>query len=93
MLLYCGAQNGQAPLSDLQCTTSSEALLAGKAPTFRLLVWAIDRHTGEQLYPSQATCLCMACAPPPYSRWLVWGAARAVRMALLQGRADAGVGL
>lgn len=39
-------QNGQAPLSDLQCTTSSEALLAGKAPTFRLLVWAIDRHSG-----------------------------------------------
>jgi hypothetical protein len=37
-------QNGQAPLSDLQCTTSSEALLLGKAPTFRLLVWAIDRH-------------------------------------------------
>jgi hypothetical protein len=47
MLLCCYAQNGQAPLSDLQCTTSSEALLAGKAPTFRLLVWAIDRHTGE----------------------------------------------
>lgn len=23
-------------------TTSSEALLAGKAPTFRLLVWAVD---------------------------------------------------
>lgn len=36
-------QAGQAPLSDLQCTTSSEALLCGKAPTFRLLVWAIDR--------------------------------------------------
>jgi hypothetical protein len=36
-------QRGHAPLSDLQCTTSSEALLAGKAPTFRLLVWAIDR--------------------------------------------------
>lgn len=36
-------QHGQAPLSDLQCTTSSEALLCGKAPTFRLLVWAIDR--------------------------------------------------
>jgi hypothetical protein len=37
-------QAGQAPLSDLQCTTSSEALLAGKAPTFRLLVWAIDAN-------------------------------------------------
>ncbi|KIY96512.1 hypothetical protein MNEG_11449 [Monoraphidium neglectum] len=36
-------ERGHAPLSDLQCTTSSEALLAGKAPTFRLLVWAIDR--------------------------------------------------
>ncbi|GBF93537.1 hypothetical protein Rsub_06257 [Raphidocelis subcapitata] len=35
-------EHGHAPLSDLQCTTSSEALLAGKAPTFRLLVWAID---------------------------------------------------
>lgn len=35
---------GQAPLSELVCTTSSEALLAGKAPTFRLLVWAVDRH-------------------------------------------------
>ena len=23
-------------------TTSSEALLGGKAPTFRLLVWAVD---------------------------------------------------
>ncbi len=36
-------QHGNAPLSDLVCTTSSEALLAGKAPTFRLLVWAVDR--------------------------------------------------
>ena len=26
----------------IQVTTSSEALLAGKAPTFRLLVWAVD---------------------------------------------------
>lgn len=41
--LCVSLQNGQAPLSDLQCTTSSEALLCGKAPTFRLLVWAIDR--------------------------------------------------
>ena len=37
-------QRGQAPLSDLQCTTSSEALLCGKAPTFRLLVWALDNQ-------------------------------------------------
>jgi hypothetical protein len=29
-------------LSDLHVTTSSEALLAGKAPTFRLLLWAVD---------------------------------------------------
>eukprot|EP00798_Chlamydomonas_sp_ICE-L_P015740 gene15740-21861_t len=35
-------ERGQAPLSDLAVTTSSEALLAGKAPTFRLLVWAKD---------------------------------------------------
>jgi hypothetical protein len=47
-VLWCAVlQGGQAPLSDLQCTTSSEALLAGKAPTFRLLVWAIDRNSGE----------------------------------------------
>jgi hypothetical protein len=45
----CRPQAGQAPLSDLQCTTSSEALLAGKAPTFRLLVWAIDKQTGAPL--------------------------------------------
>lgn len=50
----CVLQQGQAPLSDLQCTTSSEALLAGKAPTFRLLVWAIDRQTGGRL------CVCLA---------------------------------
>jgi hypothetical protein len=37
-------QRGQSALSDLQVTTSSEALLAGKAPTFRLLVWAVDMH-------------------------------------------------
>lgn len=43
-VVCCCLQRGQAPLSDLQCTTSSEALLCGKAPTFRLLVWAIDRH-------------------------------------------------
>ena len=49
-------QDGQAPLSDLQCTTSSEALLAGKAPTFRLLVWAIDRHTGEQALWGRRSC-------------------------------------
>lgn len=35
-------ERGQAVLSDLQVTTSSEALLAGKAPTFRLLIWAVD---------------------------------------------------
>jgi hypothetical protein len=45
-VLLCCLQHGQAPLSDLQCTTSSEALLCGKAPTFRLLVWAIDRGSG-----------------------------------------------
>jgi hypothetical protein len=38
----------QGPISDLQVTTSSEALLAGKAPTFRLLVWAVDA-AGEPL--------------------------------------------
>mmetsp|Transcript_29342 Transcript_29342/g.64952 ORF Transcript_29342/g.64952 Transcript_29342/m.64952 type:complete len:729 (+) Transcript_29342:226-2412(+) len=37
-------ERGQAPLSDLQVTTSSEALLAGKAPTFRLLVWAVEAN-------------------------------------------------
>ena len=41
-LSYLLFQRGQAPLSDLTVTTSSEALLAGKAPTFRLLVWAVD---------------------------------------------------
>lgn len=41
-VLFPRLQRGQAPLSDLQCTTSSEALLCGKAPTFRLLVWALD---------------------------------------------------
>jgi hypothetical protein len=42
--IILGLDAGQAPLSDLACTTSSEALLAGKAPTFRLLVWAVDRQ-------------------------------------------------
>ncbi|WIA18162.1 hypothetical protein OEZ85_009637 [Tetradesmus obliquus] len=44
--IFLTVEHGQAPLSDLQCTTSSEALLCGKAPTFRLLVWAIDRASG-----------------------------------------------
>eukprot|EP00197_Chlamydomonas_leiostraca_P008112 CAMPEP_0202870554 /NCGR_PEP_ID=MMETSP1391-20130828/16057_1 /ASSEMBLY_ACC=CAM_ASM_000867 /TAXON_ID=1034604 /ORGANISM="Chlamydomonas leiostraca, Strain SAG 11-49" /LENGTH=611 /DNA_ID=CAMNT_0049551153 /DNA_START=278 /DNA_END=2109 /DNA_ORIENTATION=+ len=39
---FLGLERGQASLSELQVTTSSEALLAGKAPTFRLLVWAVD---------------------------------------------------
>lgn len=43
LLRFLPTQSGQAPLSDLQCTTSSEALLSGKAPTFRMLVWAVDR--------------------------------------------------
>ncbi len=42
--IFLMPENGQAPLSELQCTTSSEALLCGKAPTFRLLVWATDMH-------------------------------------------------
>ena len=38
--------DGAAPLSDLAVAASSEALLAGKAPTFRLLVWAVvDAHS------------------------------------------------
>eukprot|EP00775_Hariotina_reticulata_P013584 gene13584-13709_t len=36
-------------LLPLECTTSSEALLQGKAPTFRLLVWAVDRISGMPL--------------------------------------------
>jgi len=36
-------------LSELQVTTSSEALLSGKAPTFRLLIWAVDKH-GEPVH-------------------------------------------
>eukprot|EP00798_Chlamydomonas_sp_ICE-L_P031947 gene31947-17902_t len=39
---FLALERGQGPLSDLSVTTSSEALLAGKAPTFRLLVWAVD---------------------------------------------------
>ncbi|GLI70279.1 hypothetical protein VaNZ11_015212 [Volvox africanus] len=35
-------ERGVANLSELTLTTSSEALLNGKAPTFRLLVWAIQ---------------------------------------------------
>ncbi len=31
-------------MSDLSLTTSSEALLSGKAPTFRLLVWAVEAN-------------------------------------------------
>jgi hypothetical protein len=47
----CGAmaaaQGGCASLSELSPTTSSEALLSGKAPTFRLLVWAVDAAGGS----------------------------------------------
>ena len=39
---------GQVSLSDLALTTSSEALLSGKAPTFRLLVSAVGA-SGEHL--------------------------------------------
>lgn len=35
-------QKGTAALADLAVTTSSEALLSGKAPTFRLLIWAVN---------------------------------------------------
>ncbi len=38
-------QRGAAALSDLTLTTSSEALLSGKAPTFRLLVWAVESNS------------------------------------------------
>ena len=40
--LCTAQQTGTTALSDLQVTTSSEALLSGKAPTFRLLVSAVD---------------------------------------------------
>ncbi|KAG2438687.1 hypothetical protein HXX76_005233 [Chlamydomonas incerta] len=40
--VYLPLERGAATLSDLSLTTSSEALLSGKAPTFRLLVWAVE---------------------------------------------------
>ncbi|KAG2445358.1 hypothetical protein HYH02_008823 [Chlamydomonas schloesseri] len=40
--VYLPLERGAATLSDLALTTSSEALLSGKAPTFRLLVWAVE---------------------------------------------------
>lgn len=72
--LCCVLQNGQGPLSDLQCTTSSEALLAGKAPTFRLLVWAIDRQTGGDVGSKQSSstsCSSTCCSCAVYSRLVV----------------------
>ncbi|KAG1654764.1 hypothetical protein FOA52_015324 [Chlamydomonas sp. UWO 241] len=39
---FLHAEGGRENLSELLLTTSSEALLAGKAPTFRLLLWAVD---------------------------------------------------
>lgn len=49
-LLRCflNPDRGQVSLSDLALTTSSEALLSGKAPTFRLLISAVG-PTGEHL--------------------------------------------
>ncbi|KXZ52067.1 hypothetical protein GPECTOR_10g1090 [Gonium pectorale] len=40
--VFLQLERGSATLSDLTLTTSSEALLSGKAPTFRLLVWAVE---------------------------------------------------
>lgn len=42
-MLSCFSQKGTAVLADLAVTTSSEALLCGKAPTFRLLIWAVTQ--------------------------------------------------
>ena len=42
-------QRAEHSSGSVNCTTSSEALLAGKAPTFRLLVWAVDRATGAHV--------------------------------------------
>ncbi|EFJ53210.1 hypothetical protein VOLCADRAFT_115791 [Volvox carteri f. nagariensis] len=44
--VFLPLEHGTAKLSDLALTTSSEALLSGKAPTFRLLVWAV-KEDGE----------------------------------------------
>lgn len=61
-------QRGQGGISDLAVTTSSEALLSGKAPTFRLLVWAVDAAgepvpyvtyvVSESFVVSESTCRC-----------------------------------
>ncbi|GFR43381.1 hypothetical protein Agub_g4453, partial [Astrephomene gubernaculifera] len=42
--VYLPLERGAASVSDLTLTTSSEALLSGKAPTFRLLVWAVEAN-------------------------------------------------
>ncbi|GLC55265.1 PSII 6.1 kDa protein [Pleodorina starrii] len=42
--VYLPLERGAATVSDLTLTTSSEALLSGKAPTFRLLVWAVEAN-------------------------------------------------
>lgn len=42
--VYLPLERGAAAVSDLALTTSSEALLSGKAPTFRLLVWAVEAN-------------------------------------------------
>ncbi|GFH12757.1 uncharacterized protein HaLaN_08501, partial [Haematococcus lacustris] len=46
---------GQCHLAGLQVTTSSEALMSGKAPPFRLLLWAVDSQGEPQ--PSVAYAL------------------------------------
>ncbi|GIL85694.1 hypothetical protein Vretimale_13197 [Volvox reticuliferus] len=46
--VFLPLERGSATLSDLTLTTSSEALLSGKAPTFRLLVWAVQAN-GESV--------------------------------------------
>ncbi|KAG2502074.1 hypothetical protein HYH03_000567 [Edaphochlamys debaryana] len=42
--VFLPIERGVASVSDLALTTSSEALLSGKAPTFRLLVWAVEAN-------------------------------------------------
>ena len=41
LLLYCCAQRGMAQLPDLHVSDSSEAMLSGRKPPFRLLVRAV----------------------------------------------------
>ncbi|KAL6763898.1 hypothetical protein V8C86DRAFT_3017440 [Haematococcus lacustris] len=47
-------ETGQCQLAGLQVTTSSEKLLQGKAPTFRLLLWAVDSQGEPQHYVAYA---------------------------------------